>query len=272
MSILRAENLTKRFGRRVVVGGVSLQIRSGEIIALLGRNGAGKTTTFLMMVGLIKPDAGTIYLDGQNISSKTTPQRASLGISYLPQESSVFLKATVEENLRLVLELQSSDHREKKDFARRLLDEFELSDLARQPAYSLSGGERRKLEICRALILKPKFFLLDEPFTGIDPLTVGELQKTLTGLSERGIGIVLSDHNVRDTFRIARRVYILDEGKMLVSGSPERVAADELARERFLGKDFEFPGGQLSLPLKNNGRPGFLRGNREKGKNKEEGG
>lgn len=272
MSILRAENLTKSFGRRKVVSGVNLEVRSGEIIALLGRNGAGKTTTFLMMVGLIKPDEGAIYLDGQDISKRTTPERASLGISYLPQEHSVFLKATVEENLRLVLELQPSRREEKEDLANQLLEELDLSGLLKQPAYSLSGGERRKLEICRALILQPLFLLLDEPFTGIDPLTIQELQRTLVELRERGIGIVVSDHNVRDTLRITRRVYVLDEGEVLVSGSPEHVASDRKARERFLGQEFELPSGQLSLPLRNNGRPGFHQGKREKERNTEEAG
>ncbi|MBM3285579.1 MAG: ATP-binding cassette domain-containing protein, partial [Candidatus Aminicenantes bacterium] len=160
MSILRAENLTKSFGRRTVVSGVNLEVRSGEVIALLGRNGAGKTTTFLMMVGLVKPDEGAIFLDGQDISRRSTPQKASLGIGYLPQENSVFLKATVEENLRLVLELQSYEKEEKAKLAGRLLEELGLSGLAKQSAHSLSGGERRKLEICRALILKPAFLLL----------------------------------------------------------------------------------------------------------------
>ena len=272
MSVLRAENLTKSFGRRTVVSGVNLEVRSGEIVALLGRNGAGKTTTFLMMVGLIKPDQGAIYLDSQDISRRTTPERAHLGISYLPQEHSVFLKATVEENLRLVLELQSNEREERAKLANDLLEELKLSGLLKQPAYSLSGGERRKLEICRALVLKPRFILLDEPFTGIDPLTIQELQKTLGGLREKGIGIVVSDHNVRDTLQVAKRVYILDEGEVLISGSPERVASDRKARERFLGQEFELPSAQLSLPLRNNGRPGFPPGKREKERNKEEAG
>lgn len=269
MSILRAENLSKRFGRRLVVNGVNLEVRSGEIIALLGRNGAGKTTTFLMMVGLIKPDRGAIYLDGRDISRWTTPRRANEGISYLPQENSVFLKATVKENLRLILELQPGEKTAREELAGRLLDEFGLSSLSNQPAHSLSGGERRKLEICRALLLKPRFLLLDEPFTGIDPLTIQELQKMLTRLRDRGIGVVISDHNVRDTLQITRRVYILDEGEVFISGSPERVARDKQARKRFLGEDFELPSDQLILPLKNNGRPAFPRENKETGKNTE---
>jgi lipopolysaccharide export system ATP-binding protein len=272
MSVLRGESLTKSYGRRTVVSDVGLEVRSSEIIALLGRNGAGKTTTFMMMVGLIKPDEGTIYLDDQDISRRTTPERARLGISYLPQENSVFLKASVEENLRLVLELQSYEQSEKEELTGRLLEELGLDDLVKQSAHSLSGGERRKLEICRALVLKPKFLLLDEPFTGIDPLTVIELQKILVSLKEKEIGIIISDHNVRDTLRITNRVYILDEGEILISGSPDRVAADNRARQKFLGKDFKLPSGQLNLPLKSSGPPASPPENREKGKNKEEAG
>ena len=272
MPVLRGKSLTKSYGRRTVVSSVNLEVRSGEIIALLGRNGAGKTTTFLMMVGLVKPDEGTIYLDDQDISRLTTPERAGLGVGYLPQENSVFLKASVEENLRLVLELQTYDQLEKEELAGRLLEELGLGELVKQSAHSLSGGERRKLEICRALVLKPKFLLLDEPFTGIDPLTVIELQKILVSLKEKGIGIVISDHNVRDTLRITNRVYILDEGEILISGSPDQVAADSRARQRFLGKGFKLPGGQLNLPLRSNGPPASPPENREKGKNKEEAG
>ncbi len=255
MPVLRGESLTKSYGHRTVVSNVDLEVRSSEIIALLGRNGAGKTTTFLMMAGLVKPDEGTVYLDDRDISRRTTPERAMLGISYLPQENSVFLKASVEENLRLVLELQSYEKKEKEELARQLLEELELGELVKQSAHSLSGGERRKLEICRALVIRPKFLLLDEPFTGIDPLTVIELQKILVRLKEKGIGIVITDHNVRDTLRITNRVYILDEGEILIAGSPDQVAADRQAQQKFLGKDFNLPGGQLNLPLKSNGPP-----------------
>jgi lipopolysaccharide export system ATP-binding protein len=238
-SVLRAENLKKSYGNRLVVKGVNLEVRSGEIIGLLGRNGAGKTTTFQMVSGLIKPDSGAIYLNNTDISPYSTHKRATQGITYLPQENSVFLKTTVENNLKLVWELQGNKKRERMKLAEQLLEELGLEELSRQPAYSLSGGERRKLEICRALILNPKFLLLDEPFTGIDPLTIIDLQKILIKLRNKGIGIVLSDHNVRDTFKIADRAYIIEEGEILIEGSPQEVASNGLAKERFLGIDFK---------------------------------
>lgn len=240
MSTLRAESLIKSYDLRVVVKGVNIEVSSGEIIALLGRNGAGKTTTFQMIVGLIKPDRGSIYLDKKNISRYPTYLRAAEGITYLPQENSVFLKATVENNLRLILGLLHYRKKEQKETAKQLLDELDLLPLAKDYAYTLSGGERRRLEICRSLILKPKFLLLDEPFVGIDPLTIVELQKIMLAQKNRGIGIILSDHNVRDTLKIADRAYIIDEGKILVEGSSQEVASNEMAKERFLGKDFTF--------------------------------
>jgi lipopolysaccharide export system ATP-binding protein len=259
MSILRAERLTKSYNQRVVVDHVDIQIRSGEVVAFLGRNGAGKTTSFQMMVGLIKPDRGKIYLDKDDISNHPTYQRAAAGITYLPQEDSVFLKATVEENMKLVLELQTHHKKEQKDITSRLLDELGLLELSKQPAYKLSGGERRRLEICRFLILKPKFLLLDEPFTGIDPLTVIELQRIILNQKKKRLGIILSDHNVRDTFKITDRAYIIDEGKILTQGSPKDVAANQLARERFLGKDFKL-GGEVrpTSPQGRDDRPEFL--------------
>jgi lipopolysaccharide export system ATP-binding protein len=238
MPVLRSENLTKSFGGREVVRQVNIRVESGEIIGLLGRNGAGKTTTFQMIVGLVRPDLGTIYLDDEDISRRATPERARLGITYLPQENSVFLKASVKDNLRLILELLPYESEEKEKLSHDLLEELGLLPLSGQSAHSLSGGERRKLEICRSLVLRPKFMLLDEPFTGIDPLTIVDLQKILLRLKERGIGIVISDHNVRDTLRITDRAYILDEGAVLIEGNPARIAADEIARKRFLGDDF----------------------------------
>lgn len=238
MSHLEAKNLVKIFGNRVVVKNVDVGIRSGEIIGLLGRNGAGKTTIFQMVVGLVKPDSGEIFLDDQEISKAPTNKRALAGLTYLPQENSVFLKASVKNNLRLALELQPYSKDEREKIIRDLLEEFGLWPLADQPAYSLSGGERRRLEICRALILKPKFLLLDEPFTGIDPLTILELQKILIRLKNKDIGILLSDHNVRDTFKIAGRAYIIDEGEILIEDIPERIAANPKARKRFLGTEF----------------------------------
>lgn len=238
MSVLRSEKLSKSFGGREVVHGVNICVQSGEIVGFLGRNGAGKTTTFQIVVGLVKPDGGAIYLDDTDISRSTTPERARLGITYLPQENSVFLRASVKDNLRLILELLPYEDEEKEKLSRDLLEELGLLPLSEQSAHSLSGGERRKLEICRSLVLKPKFLLLDEPFTGIDPLTIIELQKILLRLKERDIGIIISDHNVRDTLRITDRAYILDEGVVLIEGSPGQIAADEQARKRFLGDDF----------------------------------
>ena len=238
MSCLEAKNLVKSYGRRVVVNNVDIRIRSGEIIGLLGRNGAGKTTIFQMIVGLVKPDSGHIILDGTEISQAPTNKRAMTGLTYLPQENSVFLKASVENNLRLALELQPYSREEREKIIRDLLEEFGLLSLAGQPAHSLSGGERRRLEICRSLVLKPKFLLLDEPFTGIDPLTILELQKILVRLKNKDIGILLSDHNVRDTFKIAGRATIIDEGEILIEDIPERIAANPKARERFLGTEF----------------------------------
>lgn len=269
MSVLSAEKLTKSYGRRMVVAGVDIRVESAEIIGLFGRNGAGKTTTFQMIIGLVKPEHGRINLDGRDISGCTTPQRARLGITYLPQEYSVFLKATVEQNLRLILELLPYGRPERERISRELLDELGLLPLAAQPAHSLSGGERRKLEICRSLVLRPKFLLLDEPFTGIDPLTIIELQKIMLRLKALGMGIVISDHNVRDTMRITDRAYILDEGEVLIEGRPGEIAASAAARKKFLGDDFELAGADAGVTPKNSDRPGSLRENRETGRNRE---
>ena len=239
MPLLRAERLTKSYNNRVVVRDLSLEVRSGEIVGLLGRNGAGKTTTFQMMVGLVKPESGAILLDAADISRMTTYRRAVNGITYLPQEGSVFLKASVADNLNLVLELQPRTRKERQETRHALLEELGLVDLAGQSADSLSGGERRRLEIARALVLDPKFLLLDEPVTGIDPLTILEFQRIINRLRAKGIGIVLTDHNVRDTFKVVDRAYIIDEGEILIEGPPTVIAADERARQRFLGKGFE---------------------------------
>ncbi len=240
MPILEARKLVKSYGRRTVVKGVDLVLRSSEIIGLLGRNGAGKTTIFQMIVGLVRPDSGGIFLDGKDISRAPTHARARAGLTYLPQENSVFLKATVIQNLLMSLQLQMRSRKDRLRTARGLLEEFGLLPLAAQPAHSLSGGERRRLEICRALTVQPKFLLLDEPFTGIDPLTIVEIQKLLNLLKDRGIGILISDHNVRDTFRIADWACVIEEGEILIQNVPEKVAADRCARERFLGTEFTF--------------------------------
>jgi lipopolysaccharide export system ATP-binding protein len=237
-TILKAKGLQKSFNSRQVVKGVNIQVRSGEIIGLLGRNGAGKTTTFLMIAGLLKPDRGGLFLDNTNISTYSTPQRANKGITYLPQENSVFLKTSVANNLKMIWEIMGNKKNERKKLAQQLLEDLGLESLSHQMAFSLSGGERRKLEICRALLLEPKFLLLDEPFTGIDPLTIIDLQKILIKLRNKGIGIILSDHNVRDTFRVTDRAYVIDEGDILVEGNPREIASSNLAREHFLGKNF----------------------------------
>ena len=239
MAVLRAENLKKSYGHRLVVNGIKIEVSTGEIIALLGRNGAGKTTTFQMMVGLIKPDSGTIYLDETDISKHTSNQRADDGITYLPQENSVFLKTTVEKNLTMILELKKYKKTEVAKTTNQLLEELGLQSLRTQHAFSLSGGERRRLEICRALVLNPKFLLLDEPFTGIDPLTIVEIQRILLRLKKKGIGIILSDHNVRDTLKITDNGYVIDHGEILSKGNPQQIASDEMAREKFLGENFK---------------------------------
>jgi len=236
---LRSDKLTKSYNRRVVVKEVNIKIRSGEIIGFLGRNGAGKTTTFQMMAGLIKPDRGSIFLDDKNISLLPSHLRAKAGITYLPQENSVFLKASVKNNLKLVLELLPLKRKERKEIAGKLLEELGLQELAKQSAHSLSGGERRRLEISRSLILNPKFLLLDEPFTGIDPLTIIELQKIMLKLKEKGIGIILSDHNVRDTLKVADHAFIIDKGEILIEGNPREISSNEKAKEIFLGKSFK---------------------------------
>ena len=191
------------------------------------------------MVGLIKPDSGTIYLDGTNISRHTSNQRADDGITYLPQENSVFLKTTVEKNLMMVLELKKYKKADAATTTDQLLEELGLQSLRKQPAFSLSGGERRRLEICRALVLDPKFLLLDEPFTGIDPLTIVEIQKILLSLKKKGIGIILSDHNVRDTLKITDNGYVIDHGEILIKGNPQQIASDEITKEKFLGENFK---------------------------------
>ncbi len=240
MACLEARHLVKRFGRRAVVKGVDIKINSGEIVGLLGRNGAGKTTCFQMIVGLLHPDGGGIFLDGLEVTSLPSDRRARAGLAYLPQENSIFLKATVADNLRLGLELGPLPKPEREKMISGLLEEFGLTGQASQGADSLSGGERRRLEICRALTLQPKFLLLDEPFTGIDPLTIHEIQQSLVRLKGRGIGVLLSDHNVRDTFRIVDRALIIDAGDILAEDTPDRLAANPKARERFLGSEFRF--------------------------------
>ncbi len=242
MSALNAQNLTKRYGRRTVVNDVSLSFQKGEIVGLLGPNGAGKTTTFYMIMGLIHPNQGKVYLNGREITHLSVPHRARMGIGYLAQEPSIFRKLNVRENLLLVLENRGLPKRRRMEMAEQLMEKFGLRPLAAILGFHLSGGERRKVEIARALALEPSFLLLDEPFTGVDPLAIEDLKETILRLrQEEGVGILLTDHNVRDTLTITDRVFIMAEGKILLSGTSKEVAENPVAREYYLGKKFRIP-------------------------------
>ena len=236
--VLRASGLTKSYGRRVVVREVALEIRQGEVVGLLGPNGAGKTTTFYMVVGLARPDSGQVFLGEEDITELPMYQRARAGIGYLPQEASIFRKLTTEENVLAILETRGLSGAEQRSLARQLLEELGIEAMARQPAYTLSGGERRRLEICRALAASPWFILLDEPFAGIDPLAVLDIQKIIAHLRDRGIGILITDHNVRETLSITDRAYILRDGSVFRSGTPLELASDPEVRRVYLGDTF----------------------------------
>ena len=238
MSVLRAENLRKRFKSRTVVDGVSLEVASGEVVGLLGPNGAGKTTCFYMIVGLVPADAGRIHLDGADLTRLPIHRRARLGISYLPQENSVFRKLSVEENVQAVLELQGLPSAEVQSRLAELLAELNISHLRRHAALSLSGGERRRLEIARALGTRPAFILLDEPFAGVDPLAVRDIQQIIGFLKSRGIGVLITDHNVRETLGICDRAYIINEGAVLASGQPGDIVDNDNVRRVYLGENF----------------------------------
>ena len=238
MATLRTESLTKSYGGRIVVRGVSVEVHSGEVVGLLGPNGAGKTTTFYMTVGLTAPDSGRVLLDGADVTNDPMYVRARKGIGYLPQEPSVFRGLTVEQNILAILETLSLTSAERRTRLRTLLAELNLTPLAGSPAYTLSGGERRRVEITRALVISPRFILLDEPFAGIDPIAVADIQDIVSHLSERGIGVLITDHNVRETLRITDRAYIVNEGTIFRSGTPERLADDEEVRRVYLGSDF----------------------------------
>ena len=237
-ALLRAERLTKSYAGRRVVSEVSIEVHAGEVVGLLGPNGAGKTTTFYMIVGLTRPDAGTVFLNGEDVTALPMYERARRGVSYLPQEPSVFRKLTVEQNIRAILETLDLSHEERGERCRRLLDELGIARLAKNKAYSLSGGERRRVEITRALVISPSFMLLDEPFAGIDPIAVVDIQNIVTQLRERGIGVLITDHNVRETLGICDRAYILNEGTVLEEGVPARIAESPRAREIYLGEKF----------------------------------
>ena len=238
MDGLVAFELTKWFKHRRVVDRVSLDIQRGEVVGLLGPNGAGKTTSFYMMVGLLPADGGRIFLEGDEITALPMYRRCRRGLGYLPQESSVFRKLTVEENLLAILETLDLSAAERRERARELLAELDLTPLAPYPAYTLSGGERRRLEITRALVTSPQYLLLDEPFTGIDPIAIGDIQEIIGRLRDKGIGILITDHNVRETLAITDRAYLLYDGKVLVSGTASEIASNPIARERYLGERF----------------------------------
>lgn len=240
MSILTAENLAKSYKSRKVVSDVSLTVNSNEIVGLLGPNGAGKTTTFYMVVGLVRQDQGKIIIDGENISLLPMHNRAQRGIGYLPQEASIFRRLTVYENLMAVLEirkdLSSQQHREKAD---ELIEEFNIGHIRDSLGQSLSGGERRRVEIARALAANPKFILLDEPFAGVDPISVSDIKKIITDLRNRGLGVLITDHNVRETLDVCERAYIVGEGKIIATGTPEQVMNDEHVKRVYLGEQFK---------------------------------
>jgi lipopolysaccharide export system ATP-binding protein len=241
---LVVENLQKRYGSRAVVKDVSLTVRSGEVVGLLGPNGAGKTTCFYMVVGLVPLDGGSILLNGESIAHLPIHRRARMGLSYLPQEASVFRKLTVEENIRAVLELQEDENHRPlprtliQERLAALLDDLQIAHLRTNPALSLSGGERRRVEIARALAARPRFILLDEPFAGVDPIAVLEIQRIVRFLKERGIGVLITDHNVRETLGICDHAYIINEGVVLAAGRPDEIVGNETVRRVYLGEHF----------------------------------
>ncbi len=236
--LLETHELTKSFRKRVVVKGVSLQLKEGEVVGLLGPNGAGKTTTFNMITGLLKPDSGKVYFNSKDITRYPMYKRAREGIAYLAQEPSIFRNMTVEDNLLAILEFMDGDRNEHRERAYSILKELNIDHLATQYAYTLSGGERRRVEIARALVTRPKVFLLDEPFAGIDPIAISELQTMVKNLKNMGISVIITDHNVRDTLAITDRAYIISDGKVICAGTPEEVARDERVRQVYLGEQF----------------------------------
>ncbi len=237
-SILSCSNLKKIYNRREVVRNSSLEVKQGEIVGLLGPNGAGKTTTFYMMVGLVRPDSGEVYLDGENITHEPMYKRARLGIGYLPQEASVFRNLTVEENIMSVLEFTSLTKQQQKEKTEKLLDDLEIGGIRKSMGYALSGGERRRTEIARALALDPKFILLDEPFAGVDPIAVEDIQKIVEGLAKRNIGVLITDHNVHETLSITNHAYLLFDGSIFLKGTPEEIAVHPEVRKMYLGEKF----------------------------------
>lgn len=237
-SVLRAERLVKKYGKRKVVDEISLEVHPGEVVGLLGPNGAGKTTTFYMIVGLIRHSKGRIYLDGEEITHKPMYKRARRGIGYLSQEPSVFRKLSVEDNIAAILETTGAPKEERKERLELLLDELGLRRVRKNKAYALSGGERRRLEVTRALVTQPRYMLLDEPFAGVDPIAVDDLQGIVRTLRDRGLGILITDHNVRETLEITDRAYLLYDGRILKAGAAEELIDDPEARRLYLGEDF----------------------------------
>ena len=244
---LAANHITKKYGKRKVVDDVSIEVSQGEIVGLLGPNGAGKTTSFYTIVGLIKPNSGSIVLDDTNITSFPMYQRAQNGIGYLAQESSVFRKLSVEDNIRCVLELTKMSKSEQQEKTEALLEEFSLTSIRKNRGDLLSGGERRRTEIARALATDPKFLLLDEPFAGVDPVAVEDIQKIVAHLKKKNIGILITDHNVQETLAITDRTYLMFEGKILKTGKPEDLANDEIVRKVYLGQNFELRKKKITL-------------------------
>lgn len=238
MSELRAEHLKKSYRKRLVVKDVSIRVHSGEVVGLLGPNGAGKTTCFYLLVGLLKLDGGSIFLDEHNLDILPIHRRATLGLSYLPQEASIFRKLTVEQNIRAILELKDYDEEEIEEHLQSLLSDLSIRHLADAAAMSLSGGERRRVEIARALAMNPRFILLDEPFAGIDPIAVMDIQKLIRFLTERDIGVLITDHNVRETLGICDRAYIISDGTVLADGKPGAIVDNEAVRQVYLGEHF----------------------------------
>lgn len=239
LSILRSEDLVKIYGKRRVVNNVSLQVKQGEIVGLLGPNGAGKTTSFYMITGLISPNAGNIYLDDKKITTLAMYKRARLGMAYLPQEASIFRKLTVEENLLAIMQSLGFSRSERKRKAEGLMEELRITHIAKNRGYNLSGGERRRTEIARALVNNPKFILLDEPFAGVDPIAVQDIQNIIVSLKQKDIGILITDHNVHETLSITDHAYLLFEGKVLKEGDSEFLANDPEARKLYLGEQFQ---------------------------------
>ena len=237
--LLRSEGLAKRYKKRIVVNNVSVEVHQGEVVGLLGPNGAGKTSTFYMIVGMITPNAGRVYFDNLEITDVAMYKRARMGIGYLPQEASIFRRMTVEENILAILQVMDLTPADRRARCERLMAEFSITHLARNKGYTLSGGERRRTEIARSLATDPKFILLDEPFAGIDPIAVEEIMKIVAGLKQRGIGVLVTDHNVHETLSITDRAYLLFEGQILKSGTSEFLANDPEARKMYLGEKFK---------------------------------